>query len=51
MTDLTVLEAYLNGVEIEATRYGMSKSLRDRLSAARDVLPAIEAERERRSKR
>jgi hypothetical protein len=49
MIDLTVLEAELDAVEIEATRYGMSKSLRDRIAAARTVLPTIEAEREKRS--
>lgn len=47
MIDLTILEAELDAVEIEATRYGLSKALRDRIASARQVLPAIEQARER----
>jgi hypothetical protein len=45
--NLRDLEENLKDVEAEAEAYGLSKSLRDRIAAARMVLPVIEAARER----
>jgi hypothetical protein len=45
--DLSNLADLLAVVEDEAQGYGLSKSLRDRIKSARQVLPVIEAARER----
>lgn len=49
MLDLGQLQSNLGAAAYEAQKYGLSKTLRDRLEAAAALIPVLEAEREKRS--